>query len=147
MQIVRMNESHKSEVLSMMKIFYNSPAVNTNGSDEIFLNDFENCINDNCYLEGYIFDERGIAGYAMVAKSFSTEFGKPCIWIEDIYIKEEHRGKGIGSSFIKYISEKYSDCVIRLEAEEENRNAVSVYEKSGFERLPYLEMIKNHLPQ
>ena len=60
------------------------------GSEEIFENDVENCINENPYLEGYVFEENGVLlGYAMVAKSFSTEFGKPCMWIEDIYLKPE----------------------------------------------------------
>lgn len=38
----------------MMRVFYASPAVFTNGSDDIFRTDIENCINDNPYLEGYI---------------------------------------------------------------------------------------------
>ena len=36
-------------------------------------------------------------GYGMAAKSFSTEYGRQCIWLEDIYIKAEYRGLGIGS--------------------------------------------------
>lgn len=78
----------------------------------------------------------------MLAKSFSTEFGKNCIWIEDLYIKDEYRGMGIGSNFFKYIEEKYTDVVFRLEAEEENERAVKVYKKTGYKELPYYEMIK-----
>ena len=59
----------------------------------------------------------------MIAKSFSTEFGRPCMWIEDIYIKESCRGTGIGSKFIDYIGEKYPDAILRLEVEEENERA------------------------
>jgi ribosomal protein S18 acetylase RimI-like enzyme len=32
--------------------------------------------------------------------------------------------------------------VKRLEVEEENRNAIHVYEKCGYEVIPYMEMIK-----
>ena len=87
--------------------------------------------------------ERGIMGYAMVAKSFSTEFGRPCVWIEDLYIKDEYRGLGIGRSFLEFISDKYSASVLRLEAEEENEGAVKLYKKCGFSVLPYLEMKKD----
>ena len=133
----------KNTVFEMMRAFYSSPAVYTNGSDEIFLNDIENCINDNPYLEGYVFEaQTDIQGYAMIAKSYSTEFGKPCIWIEDLYIKDEYRGLGIGKAFIEFIANKYDGCVIRLEAEEENERAVKLYEKCGFHVLPYMEMIK-----
>ncbi len=138
-----MTAKDKNEVLDMMRIFYNSPAVHTNGSDEIFESDIENCLNDSPYLEGYIFDDNGrVLGYGMAAKSFSTEFGKPCIWIEDIYIKEAYRGQGIGNEFLQYITDKYSEAVVRLEVEEENERAVHVYKKGGFEVMPYSEMIK-----
>ena len=56
----------------------------------------------------------------MIAKSLSTEFGKPCIWIEDLYIKSEYRCLGIGSHFFKFIEEKYPTAILRLEVEAEN---------------------------
>ena len=138
-----MQPADKEAVLAMMEVFYASPAVLSNGSAAIFSSDFEACINNNPYLEGYMFEENGqIQGYAMAAKSFSTEFGRPCMWIEDIYIKESCRGAGIGSKFIDYIGEKYPDAILRLEVEEENERAVNVYKKNGFSFLPYLEMKK-----
>ena len=78
----------------------------------------------------------------MLAKSYSTEYGKRCIWIEDIYIKEDYRGKGIGSEFFRFLEENYPDVLFRLEAEEENERAIHVYKKSGFDVMPYLEMKK-----
>ena len=130
----------KESVLEMMRTFYASPAVLTNGSEEIFANDIEACVSGSPYLEGYVFENGEIQGYAMVAKSFSTEFGKPCIWIEDIYIKEEVRGQGLGRQFFDFITGKYAGCIFRLEVEEENIPAVELYKKCGFEVLPYLEM-------
>lgn len=141
--IREMARADKDEVLEMMRVFYTSPAVLSNGSEEIFLNDIENCVNENPYLEGYVFEDDGeILGYSMIAKSFSTEFGKPCMWIEDIYMKEEHRGCGIATMFFKFLEEKYTGCIFRLEAESENERAIKVYEKCGFEVLPYLELKK-----
>lgn len=138
-----MVEKDKDTVIEMMRVFYASPAVLSNGSEEIFENDVENCVNDCPYLEGYVFENAGeIQGYAMVAKSFSTEFGKPCIWIEDVYIKDEFRGLGIGSHFFGFIEEKYPDAIFRLEVEEENERAIHVYKKCGYEILPYMEMKK-----
>lgn len=136
-------EEDRFEILSMMKVFYSSDAVFTNGSDEIFERDFDACIENNPYLEGYVFEkDTKILGYAMLAKSFSTEFGKPCIWLEDLYLKPEYRGNGIIPIFIKYVEDNYKNCILRLEVEDENSHAVHVYEKSGFSRLPYVEMKK-----
>lgn len=143
-KIRAMTAGDKASVLEMMRVFYASPAVLSNGSEEIFSNDIDACTTNNPYLEGYVFEgECGIMGYAMVAKSFSTEFGRPCVWIEDLYIKDEHRGLGIGRSFLEFISDKYSASVLRLEAEEENEGAVKLYKKCGFSVLPYLEMKKD----
>ena len=100
-------------------------------------------MNDSPYLEGYIFErDEVVLGYAMVAKSFSTEFGKPCMWIEDLYFKPEYRGQGLGQAFFRYIDETYPNVVLRLEVEEENERAIHVYEKNGFAVLPYMEMKK-----
>lgn len=142
-EIRAMTAADKPAVLDMMLEFYSSPAVFTNGSKEIFLADIETCISGSPYLEGYVFETAdGVKGYAMVAKSFSTEFGKPCMWIEDLYIDSSCRGMGMGGCFLKLIEEKYPDAVFRLEVEEENEGAVKLYRKNGFTVLPYMEMKK-----
>lgn len=141
--IRKMQKEDKDSIISMMQTFYSSDAVSTNGSIEIFENDFENCVNNSPYLEGYVFyNEKEIQGYAMIAKSFSTEFGKACYWIEDLYIKPAYRGFGIGTEFFSYIEKLYPDVIFRLEVEKENERAVHVYEKCGFTTLPYTEMKK-----
>lgn len=138
-----MVKEDKENVLEMMRVFYTSPAVLSNGSEEIFNRDIDNCVGDCPYVEGYIFqDGEEVQGYAMLAKSFSTEFGKPCIWIEDLYMKEKYRGIGLGSLFFAFIEEKYPDVIFRLEVEEENERAVKVYKKCGYKNLPYSEMKK-----
>lgn len=143
-KIRNMEEKDRQSVVEMMRIFYSSDAVFTNGSEKIFDADITNCVNENPYLEGYVFEnDNRILGYAMLAKSFSTEFGKPCIWIEDVYIKEEYRGLGLGTLFFRFIEEKYPNVLFRLEVEEENERAVHVYKKCGYDVLPYMEMKKN----
>ena len=124
-------------VLDMMRIFYASPAVLSNGSEEIFQNDVAECVSDSPYLEGHVFEENGqLQGYAMVAKSFSTEFGKRCIWIEDLYVQPQFRGLGLGGGFLQHIQTLYPGALFRLEAERENEGAVRLYEKMGFETEP-----------
>ena len=140
-QIRKITEKDRAAVISMMREFYSSPAVSTNGSEEIFNADIDTCLDDSPYLEGYVFDLEGtLQGYAMLAKSFSTEYGKRCIWIEDLYILKEYRGNGLGSRFIEFVKEKYPASLLRLEVEEENEAAVHTYKKAGFDFFPYLEM-------
>jgi len=141
--IRNIQERDREEVLCMMRTFYASDAVWSNGSDEIFAADVDACLSDSPYIEGYVFEDDGVLqGYAMVAKSFSTEFGKPCMWLEDIYVAPEFRDRGIGSAFMSFIQNKYPDAIFRLEVEPENERAVHVYEKCGFVVIPYMEMKK-----
>ena len=143
MEIRKMVPGDREEVLAMMCVFYASPAVLSNGSEKIFRADVDACVGDNPFLEGYVFEENSVLlGYGMLAKSFSTEFGKPCVWIEDLYLKEESRGKGIGSAFLQFVATSYPDAVLRLEAEEENHCAIATYHKNGFRALPYTDLIK-----
>ena len=140
-----MEERDREAVVRLMRVFYASEAVFTNGSEEIFHKDIDACVGDCPFAEGYVLEEQGtIVGYGMLAKSFSTEFGALCVWIEDIYVVDEWRGKGVGSAFISFVSEKYKGCLLRLEAEKENERALRVYEKSGFTVLPYLELKKQN---
>lgn len=142
MEIRKIIDADKEIVIDMMRRFYNSPAVITNGSEKIFAANVDACIKGSAYLEGYVFvvDEK-VVGYGMIAKSFSTEFGDECIWIEDIFIEKIFRGKGFGTRFLNFVKEKYSDKNLGLEVEIDNVKAVAAYKKFGFKELPYLEMV------
>ena len=138
-----MVERDAPTVIDMMRTFYASPAVLSNGSKEIFEADVAECVGDSPYAEGFVFEAEGsLIGYGMLAKSYSTEFGKRCIWIEDLYLKEPYRGSGIGSRVLQFIMERFPACIFRLEVEEENQRAIATYKKNGFTVLPYMEMKK-----
>ena len=142
-EIRKMQLEDKKEILTMMEEFYSSNAVATNGSNEIFETDFENCINDYQYLEGFVFyQNEKILGYAMIAKSFSTEFAKRCIYLEDLFIKKEFRGQGIITEFLRYLENIYVNSIFKLEVDKCNINAIEVYKKRGFIPLSYIEMKK-----
>ena len=144
MLIRKIEKGDKQAVIEMMRVFYASDAVSSNGSNEIFEADVQTCIDNSPYLEGYVFCEKDdIIGYAMLAKSFSTEWGKECVWIEDIFVKEEYRGRGIAKEFFALVDKKYPLSVQRLEVEDYNLSAVKAYQKSGFNFVPYKEMWKN----
>lgn len=141
MNIRKMIPDDKNAVIDMIRDFYHSPAVSTNGSEAIYARNFENCLAETPYLEGYILEGEGqIQGYAMVAKSYATEYGCQCIWIEDLYLKEPYRGQGVGSNFLRFIRKTYPDALLRLEVEEENAPAIRAYKNCGFTFWPYQEM-------
>lgn len=133
------------QVLEMMIVFYASDALIIHPDEECLRTTLTDCIAGGPYLEGYVFERDGqMVGYGMLAKSYSTEAGGLCVWIEDIYVRPEHRGKGLGSGFLSFVDEKYGDTAarIRLEAEPDNENAIAVYRKAGYEVLEYTQLVK-----
>lgn len=50
-------------------------------------------------------DEKAI-GYALFFYNFSTFIGKSGLYLEDIFIKKEERGKGIGKEVFKFLVKK-----------------------------------------
>ncbi|NLZ46128.1 MAG: GNAT family N-acetyltransferase [Clostridiales bacterium] len=108
-------------------------------------NNFNEMMNSDVYLSGYIFEHEGeIAGFAVTSKMYSAEVGGICVWVEDVYIKNEFRSHGLGRELFQLIEEQSPKLSrIRLEVEEGNARAISLYEKLGFKRLPYNQMIKD----
>ena len=43
-------------------------------------------------------------GYALFFYNYSSFAGRPGLYIEDIYVRQEHRGKGFGKAFLVYLA-------------------------------------------
>jgi len=145
MHIRKLQPTDFDNVLAMMEVFYASDALLVHPETAVLRKTLTDAISGSPYLEAFGFEADGaLAGYGMVAMSYSTEAGGLCAWIEDIYIQPEHRGKGFGSSFLDFVWERYHNRVvrIRLEAEPENARAMAVYRKAGYEVLGYTQLVR-----
>jgi len=73
-------------------------------------------------------------GFVLYFNNFSTFLGKPGIYLEDLYIKENYRNKGFGKQVFKYLA---NECIQkgygRLEWSVLNWNEPSIqfYQKLG----------------
>jgi GNAT superfamily N-acetyltransferase len=57
------------------------------------------------FAETLIGEYEGIPiSFALFFYNFSTFLGKPGIYLEDLYVQPEHRGKGFGSKMLAYIA-------------------------------------------
>lgn len=129
----------KYEYIKMAEDFYASPAVLSPVPKSHFEATFEELMKGSAYTEAFIFEcENHIAGYGLIAKTFSQEAGGVVIWIEEIYVKNEFRNQGIGSEFIEYIKENIPAKRYRLETEPENTKAQELYKRHSFEHLEYI---------
>ena len=144
LEIRKLREEDKELFLSFLHKFYHSEAVLHPTDSVLHLNIFKEIIRSDTYLLCYIFEyENQNAGYALLSKIFCPEVGGSIIWIEQLYINEEFRGKGIAKEFLSFIENEFSPDRIRLEVEEDNEKAISLYKRNGYSFLPYQQMIKD----
>ena len=144
MVIRKLKETDRKVLLPMMKVFYASDALLVHPQEDVLERMLSDALQDTPLLTGYGFEVDGeLVGYGMVTRSYSTERGGLCVWIEDIYIQPPFRGQGIGAAFLKFVEQENPGVVrLRLEAEPENEHAMYVYEKAGFAVLGYTQMVK-----
>jgi len=65
----------------------------------------ETLFGEKAYAEVTIGEYQGEAvGYSLFFHNFSTFTGRPGIYLEDIYVKPEMRGKGCGKLMLAYIA-------------------------------------------
>ena len=83
-------------------------------------------------LLGYVGDDP--AGFALFFHSFSTFLGRPSIYLEDLYVRPEFRGAGVGRVFLRHLARLAKDrgCG-RLEwwVLDWNEPAIKFYEELG----------------
>lgn len=128
--------------------FYNSSAVDKPVPREHLEQGFDEMMRSDVYVQGYMLvcDGNNV-GYCVTMKTYSVEAGGITIWIDELFVLEEYRSKGLGRELFKYIEENGDKKLrrIRLEVELENGRAISLYKKMGFEPAPYDGMWKTIL--
>lgn len=65
----------------------------------------ETLFGERCNAEVIIgeFEGKPVA-FALFFHNFSTFLGRPGIYLEDLYVKPEYRGKGLGKKLLKYLA-------------------------------------------
>lgn len=91
------------------------------------------------YAEVVIFECEGVpAGFALFFHNFSTFLGKPGIYLEDLYVRPEFRGHGIGRTLLAHLAgmAKERGCG-RLEwwVLDWNESAIRFYRSLGAEAM------------
>lgn len=65
-----------------------------------------NLFGERRFAEVLIAEENSeAAGFALFFHNFSTFVGRPGIYLEDLFVKPEHRGKGYGKALLRRLAE------------------------------------------
>ena len=144
--IRKMRSEDKKTYMEMAREFYHSDAVLHPVPDTYFERTADEALRSDVYAEIFLFEcENEAAGYGLIAKTYSQEAGGMVWWIEEVYVREAFRSKGIGREFFSYLDKVKCSAVtrMRLEVEEDNTRAVALYKKLGYKPLEYAQMIKD----
>ena len=67
---------------------------------------FEELMRSEQYAVAYMCELDGeTVGYALLAKTFSQEAGGIVLWVEELFIKDAYRDKGLGKAFFDHGAE------------------------------------------
>ena len=118
-----------STITQMMQDFY---AIDNYPIDvEVAKNLFQEFIsNEHLGKSWLIYTENEIVGYIILTFIFSFEYGGKIAFVDELFIKETARGKGIGKEAIQFIQRevpKLSLKLLYLEVEPHNENAQKLY--------------------
>ena len=124
-----------STITQMMQDFY---AIDNYPMDvEVAKNLFQEFIsNEHLGKSWLIYSENEIVGYIILTFIFSFEYGGKIAFVDELFIKETARGKGIGKEAIQFIQRevpKLSLKLLYLEVEPHNENAQKLYLAHDFE--------------
>lgn len=145
--IRKVNDSDKEKYVSLAEKFYSSEAVLHEISKDNFYKTFNEFMLSDIFIDIYLLELNDKAiGYFLLSKTYSQEVGGKVLLIEEIFIESEYRNKGISKKIFNFIFETYSDYKrYRLELTKNNTVALKVYTKLDFEKLEYLQMIKDKI--
>ncbi|MGH2664477.1 GNAT family N-acetyltransferase [Flavobacterium sp.] len=129
-----LEKSNIENIVSMMQDFYaidNYP-IDIEVTKELFVKFIS---NQNLGKTWLICDENETIGYVILTFIFSFEYKGTIAFLDELFLSEKARGKGIGKKVIDFIqaeAHKLKLKVIYLEVENHNENAQKLYLASDF---------------
>jgi GNAT superfamily N-acetyltransferase len=89
-----------------------------------------------------------VVGYAIFFPTLATFKMRPGLWLEDLYVAQDHRGKGIGKALIGEviaIAKQKGYARVDWTVLEWNVNAIEFYRSLGAELLQDWRLCRFHL--
>ena len=80
-------------------------------------------------------DSSEVAGFALFFRTFSTWLGRPGLWLEDLFVRPEHRGKGHGLALLQHLR-TLTDGRIEWAVLDWNTPSIEFYDALGARPVP-----------
>ena len=71
-------------------------------------------------------------GYAILIHFWSNEYGGNIVHVDELFVAESHRGKGISTDFMDFAGRLENAVAVQLEVTPSNHRALAYYKRLGF---------------
>ncbi len=95
-----------------------------------------------------IVDDGAVCGYCVLCFSYSVEFGGNTAFLDDLYIKPEHRARGLGAQTLKALEKIARDdgcCALLLEVEDDKPRARDFHTDNNYVDMSRTLMVKDFM--
>lgn len=138
----KITKNDKSKYFEMSRRFYEAGVTNSKITDEGREKFFKEILSGEI-VRGYFMCFNGqVAGYAVCALSASQEACGRVLWLDELYVDPEYRGKGVGTELFKFLEAGTDYDYVRLEVEKDNARAMKLYRSLGFKNAEYISLYK-----
>lgn len=136
--------AYYSELRAMMHELYREDPSTKRISDEKISKTFKELRDKPDKGKIIIFEEKKvIVGYSILIPYWSNEYGGNILHIDELYVRPEHRERGIATSFLKQLVRTKHDAVaLQLEVTPSNTRAMNYYRKLRFGKTKSLHLIR-----
>ncbi len=137
-------ETDKKPCIELLEEFYESNAVSHKIPKEYMEHTIDFALTNNVHNKIIICKiNDNYAGFCHLSFAFSCEVGGLVLIIEEIYVRDEFQGQGLGTAIFDFIRCEYEGKVkrYRLEVMSDNAPAIKLYKRLGFKDLDYKQMI------
>jgi GNAT superfamily N-acetyltransferase len=71
------------------------------------------------------------AGFALFFHTFSTFLGRRSLWLEDLFVRPEHRGAGIGTALLHHLFDRAGGGRVEWSVLDWNEPSIAFYRSLG----------------
>jgi len=127
---------HADIVIAMMRALEQADPGTTPFDEQHRRVIFDQFVRDTPYGRAWLIVEADRpVGYVVLTVSFSFEYRGCDAYIDELYIAEEHRGRGIGRramAFVEKMARELGVNAMHLEVSRDNTAALELYRRIGY---------------
>lgn len=127
---------HGDVVLPMMRGLEDADPGPTPFDEKGRRRNWERFVEDGSFGKAWIIcDGEKPIGYVVLTLGFSFEYGGRDGFLDELYVDEKYRGRGIGRRTMEFVEERAREMGVKalhLEATQGNDAAIELYRRAGY---------------